>query len=419
MKSITAEVITIGDEILFGQITDTNTQWISAELSAIGVRTIRKSSVGDQENAILSILAEAEQRADLIIITGGLGPTKDDITKHTLCTFFDTTLEINPDALKMVTDFFQKRGRELTDLNRQQAALPVGSVYLPNTYGTAPGMWLEHNGTYFVSLPGVPHEMKGLMTDEVLPRVKATFALPVIYHKMIHTIGIGESYLAERIEHWEDALPPHIRLAYLPSMGMVKLRLTATGTSELLLKEEVDEQIYRVLPLIDQYVFGYDGDTFEDVIAMLLSASGKTLATAESCTGGYLAHLLTKVSGSSGYYAGGVVSYSNDVKVQALGVKPETLDTYGAVSEETIREMAEGIRNRFGTGIGLATSGIAGPLGGTPEKPVGTVWIAIATQETTITRKLQLGGDRQQNIHLSAMNVLNLLRKLLLKMELV
>lgn len=418
MNTITAEIITIGDEILFGQITDTNTQWIGAELSAIGVRTIRKSSVGDNKSEILRILAEAEQRADIVIMTGGLGPTKDDITKTTLCEYFDTSLTINEEALVFVTEFFHKRGREITEINKGQAALPLNATYVPNTRGTAPGMWFRERSTIFVSLPGVPHEMKGLMTDEIIPRIKQSFDLPVIYHKMIKTIGIGESYLAERIEAWEDALPPHIKLAYLPSMGMVKLRLTATGTHTDILEKEVQEQVIKVLPLISSFVYGYDSDEFEGVMADLLKKSGHSLSAAESCTGGYVSHLITKVPGSSAYFEGGVVSYSNEAKMHTLGVQESTLIAHGAVSEETIREMAEGVRKRFQTTFGLATSGIAGPDGGTPEKPVGTVWIALATPQQTITKKLTLGGDREQNIHQAAISLLNLLRKVLLNIPL-
>ena len=418
MNTITAEIITIGDEILFGQITDTNTQWIGAELSAIGVRTIRKSSVGDNKSEILRILAEAEQRADIVIMTGGLGPTKDDITKTTLCEYFDTSLMINEEALVFVTEFFHKRGREITEINKGQAALPLNATYVPNTRGTAPGMWFRERDTIFVSLPGVPHEMKGLMTDEIIPRIKQSFDLPVIYHKMIKTIGIGESYLAERIEAWEDALPLHIKLAYLPSMGMVKLRLTATGTHADILEKEVQEQVIKVLPLISSFVYGYDSDEFEGVMADLLKKSGHSLSAAESCTGGYVSHLITKVPGSSAYFEGGVVSYSNEAKMHTLGVQESTLIAHGAVSEETIREMAEGVRKRFQTTFGLATSGIAGPDGGTPEKPVGTVWIALATPQQTITKKLTLGGDREQNIHQAAISLLNLLRKVLLNIPL-
>ncbi len=419
MQQTTAEIITIGDEILFGQITDTNTAWMGKALTDIGVRVVRKSSVGDWEVDILAALAEAENRADVVLITGGLGPTKDDITKKTLCRYFDTALEINPEAEAAVTDFFEKRGRTLTELNRLQAALPVGSTYLPNRRGTAPGMWFERAGTVFVSLPGVPHEMKGLMTDEVLPRLKKRFETPTIFHKIIQTVGIGESYLAEKIAAWEDALPPHLRLAYLPSLGSVKLRLTGTGADEAALRREVGEQVQAVLPLIHSFVFGFDQDELVEVVGKLLTQFNQSVATAESCTGGYLAHQLTRYSGSSKHFMGGIVSYSNEAKMQFLGVKAATLLEHGAVSEATIREMAEGVRLRFGTTFGLATSGIAGPDGGTEQKPVGTIWIAVSTAEDIFTRKLQLGGDREQNIHLTAIYLLNLLRKVVLEEELV
>lgn len=414
MQQVTAEVITIGDEILFGQITDTNTQWLGTELTAIGIRVVRKSSVGDSAPAILDVLAEAERRADVVILTGGLGPTKDDITKKTLCQFFGTTLHRVPTAEAMVEEFFARRGRALTEINRQQADLPVGSTYLPNRHGTAPGMWFERAGRVFVSLPGVPHEMKGLMAEEVLPRLKTQFQTPVIFHKNVLTIGIGESFLAEKIAGWEDALPPNLRLAYLPSLGTVRLRLTGTGSDEATVQREVNEQVERLLPQIQEFVFGFDSDEISAVIGGLLKQRGWTVAVAESCTGGYLAHQFTRVPGSSVYFQGGVVSYANDAKTAFLGVKPETLQAHGAVSEETIRQMAEGARQRFGTTFGFATSGIAGPDGGTPEKPVGTIWIAAATPKTTHVQRLQLGGSREQNIHLTALNVLNLLRKILL-----
>lgn len=414
MQQVTAEVITIGDEILFGQITDTNTQWLGTELTAIGIRVVRKTSVGDSAPAILEVLAEAERRADVIILTGGLGPTKDDITKKTLCQFFGTTLQRVPEAEAMVEAFFVRRGRALTDINRQQADLPVGSTYLPNRHGTAPGMWFERGGRVFVSLPGVPHEMKGLVAEEVLPRLKKQFRTPVIFHKNVLTIGIGESFLAEKIADWEDALPPHLRLAYLPSLGLVRLRLTGTGSDEATIQREVNEQVERLLPLIQEFVFGFDFDEISAVIGSQLKQRGYTVAVAESCTGGYLAHQFTRVPGSSAYFQGGVVSYANEAKTALLGVKPETLQAHGAVSEETIRQMAEGARQRFGTTFGLATSGIAGPDGGTPEKPVGTIWIAVATPETTHVQLLKLGGSREQNIHLTALNVLNLLRKTLM-----
>jgi nicotinamide-nucleotide amidase len=413
IQQIYAEVITVGDEILIGQITDTNTQWISKELSDIGIKTIRKSSVGDTENAILDVLNEASHRADIILITGGLGPTKDDITKTTLCKYFDTTLDIHPEALEMITAYFAKRGRELKGINHTQAALPLGCTYLPNRWGTAPGMWFEKNGKIYVSMPGVPSEMKGLMNEEVLPRLKTHFETPAIFHKNIRTVGIGESILAEMISDWEDALPPEISLAYLPSLGGVKLRLSGTGNDMTGIKTLVEAQIAKVLPIIAEFVFGYDDDELEVVIGKKLKQQGLTLATAESCTGGAVAAAITKVAGSSAYFIGSMISYSNEVKMNQLGVSLDTLLNFGAVSEPTIKEMAEGCRKILNTDIALATSGIAGPDGGTPDKPVGTIWIALASRNETIAQKLQLGGNREQNIFQTTIAVLNLLRKYL------
>ncbi|WP_247235175.1 competence/damage-inducible protein A [Telluribacter sp. SYSU D00476] len=415
--TIRAEIMTIGDEILFGQITDTNTQWIGSELTSIGIRPIRKTSVGDNADHILSALREASQRADLVLITGGLGPTKDDITKHTLCRYFDTELIINEDALELITGFFAKRGRAMTELNRMQAALPANCTYLENRWGTAPGMWFEKEGTLYISMPGVPYEMKNLMEHVVLPRLKAYFNPPVILHKVIHTVGIGESFLAERIESWEDSLPPHIRLAYLPHLGQVRLRLTATGTDRSQLEKELAHEVERVLPIIGHHVFGYDNDVLEQVVGQLLVSRGATLSTAESCSGGYIAHLLTSIPGSSRYFMGSVISYDNAVKIRTLGVKEETIRENGAVSEQTVTEMAERVRELLGTTYGIATSGIAGPDGGTDEKPVGTVWIACSTPTQTITKLLTLGGSRVQNIQLTAIHALNLLREQLVKTD--
>ncbi len=408
---IKAEIITIGDEILYGQITDTNTQWISAALDKIGIKTFRKSSVGDQAQVILDILAEASQRVDIVLITGGLGPTKDDITKKTLCDFFGIQLITHAQALADLHAFFRKRGREVTGLNFGQAELPSNALYLPNKLGTAPGMWFEVNGVIYVSMPGVPYEMKGLMQDEVLPRLQSHFSTAVYFHQIVRTVGIGESILAEKIVDWEEALPPHLKLAYLPSMGSVKLRLTGVGQSLSAIEAEVKAAIDLVLPQISDYVYALEDIELDKAIGNMLQARKQTIAVAESCTGGYLAHQFTKNPGSSAYFYGGVVAYDNSVKIQVLGVKPETLATFGAVSEQTVSEMALNVRQLLGTTYGLATSGIAGPDGGTPEKPVGTIWIALATPTEVFTQKLQLGGFREQNIHLTSINILNLLRK--------
>lgn len=418
ISSIRAEIITIGDEILFGQIIDTNTQWIGTQLTDIGIRPARKTSVGDNRQDILDAFAQAAQRVNVVIVTGGLGPTRDDITKHTFCEYFGTELEINQEALALITEFFAKRGRAMTELNIQQAALPKNCTYIPNLWGTAPGMWFEKDGVIYVSLPGVPYEMKSLMEFEILPRLKARFSTSIIQHKSIRTIGIGESFLAEKIAGWEDALPEHIKLAYLPHFGQVRLRLTGTGTDQQVLERELAEQVALVLPLIEEHVFGYDSDELETVIGSLLINSNATVSTAESCTGGYVANQITSIPGSSRYYEGSVVSYSNEVKIGVLGVSRETLEVYGAVSEQTAREMAEGARRLLNTTFAISTTGIAGPDGGTAEKPVGTVWIACATPEETFTQLLTLRNNRKINIELTCSYALNLLRKTILKTSL-
>ncbi|WP_439584742.1 competence/damage-inducible protein A [Dyadobacter bucti] len=418
VPSIRAEIITIGDEILFGQITDTNTQWIGTQLTDIGIRPVRKTSVGDIKQDILNAFTEASGRVNVVIVTGGLGPTRDDITKHTFCEYFGTELEINEDALKLVTEFFAKRGRKMTELNIQQAALPKNCTYIPNLWGTAPGMWFEKDGVVYVSLPGVPYEMKSLMEFEILPRLKAKFNTPFIQHKSVRTIGIGESFLAEKIAHWEDALPDHIKLAYLPHFGQVKLRLTGTGADALTLEKDLEGQVQLLLPLIAEYVFGFDSDELESVVGALLLNRDATLGTAESCTGGYVASQITSVPGSSAYFEGSVVSYSNDLKMSVLGVKKETLDAYGAVSEQTAIEMAEGARSALNVTFAISTTGIAGPEGGTDEKPVGTVWIACAGPDETFTQLLTLRNNRKINVEMTCSYVLNLLRKTILKTNL-
>ena len=411
MKTVFAEVITIGDELLYGQTLDTNSQWIGQELNRVGIKIGRKTAIGDRQEDIVSALDEAQQRADIILLTGGLGPTKDDITKTTLADYFDSSITIHPQALSNLKALFAQRNYPLTALNEQQAALPEKCEMVPNAMGTAPGMWFEQDGKVFVSMPGVPYEMKAMMTDTVLPRLQETFALPVIFHQMIQTVGIGESWLAEKIADWENALPEHIRLAYLPSFGKVKLRLTATGDNLLDLEESVAQQVQTLEPLIEKYIFGYGDISFEEAIGRDLLSAGKTLALAESCTGGLVAHRITSVPGSSRYFRGGLIPYDNALKINPLGVKESTLRQHGAVSEATVREMAENVRRLLGADVGLATSGIAGPGGGTAEKPVGTIWIALADASTTVAKKLTLGNDRLVNVERTNVAVLNLLRQ--------
>ncbi len=414
INSIKAEVITIGDEILFGQITDTNTQWIGSQLTDIGIRPSWKTSVGDNQQDIIDALTAASKRVQIIIVTGGLGPTKDDITKHTFCKYFESELQINEDALTFITAFFKKRGREMSPLNTQQAALPTNAVYVPNLWGTAPGMWFDESGVIYVSLPGVPYEMKNLMEHEILPRIKAKYPGTIIRHKSIKTIGIGESFLAEKLETWEDALPEDIKLAYLPHFGQVRLRLTATGSNAPLIDQQLEEQLEKLVPLIEDYIFGYDLDTLESVVSDLLKKHQATLSIAESCSGGYVSHILTALPGSSEFFEGAVISYSNKVKNVTLGVDEKTLSEFGAVSEQTAIEMAEGVRIKLGTSFSISTTGIAGPSGGTEEKPVGTVWLACSSPNGTITQLLNLKGNRSVNIEMTSIYVLNLLRKALL-----
>lgn len=411
---VRAEIITIGDEILYGQILDTNTQWISLELDKIGIKTIRKSSVGDQRDEIVQIFEEAQKRADIVFITGGLGPTKDDLTKKILADFFNCPLAYHPDALQDVTDFFAKRGRELSDINRDQALLPTKCTFIPNKQGTAPAMWFNEQDTIWVSMPGVPFEMKAIMETEVLPRIVTHFKLPVIVHQIRKVVGIGESYLSDLIQDWELQLPAHLKLAYLPSLGIVKLRLTGFGQDKVQLHQDIDAEFEKVMPLIKGFVFGREKDELAAVVGQLLVTNQATLAVAESCTGGYLAHQFTQHSGSSAYFQGGIISYANDVKVHQLGVSKGILETDGAVSEACVKAMAEGARKQLNTTYALATSGIAGPDGGTEEKPVGTIWIALAHPNGVITRKLTQGGTRIQNIHLSSLTAINLLRRYLL-----
>ena len=411
---IRAEILAIGDELLYGQIVDTNSHWISQELSRIGVKVVHRTTVGDDRDAMLAAFAAAEQRADIILITGGLGPTSDDLTKPLLAEYFGCSVQLVPEALEDVRAFFAKRGRELTDINALQAHLPTNCTYVRNEVGTAPGMWFDERGVVWMSMPGVPHEMKNLMTDFVLPKLKERFELPVIYHKVIKTVGIGESWLASLIAEWEKNLPEHIKLAYLPSLGEVKLRLTAIGKEERRLADDILTEVDKVKPLIDKYIYGFDAESLPDVIGRLLLNKNKTVALAESCSGGYISHLVTSVPGCSAYFNGAVIPYHNQFKVSQLDVREETLTMRGAVSEETVKEMARNVRRKYNSDFGLATSGIAGPGGGSEEKPVGTVWIACDFDGNTITKKLQLSNERDINIRYTAVFALDLLRQCIL-----
>lgn len=410
MKPVLAELLSIGDELLFGQIVDTNAQWLSVALDQVGIRVIRKTTIGDQEEEILAAVAQAEGRADIVLMTGGLGPTSDDLTKPCLAKYFNCELKIHEEALAEVREFFESRGRELTEVNRQQAALPVCCTKITNVIGTAPGMWFEKNGKVFVSMPGVPHEMKKMMTDIIIPKLLTIYKMPVIMHQVIRTVGIGESVLAGKLIPFEESLPPHIKIAYLPSLGEVKIRLTGMGDSQEKLKTELKQLTKDVQEIADKYIYGYGDELLEEVIGKILRSRKLTLSIAESCTGGYLSHLITSIPGSSDYFLGSMIPYAYEVKMRQLGVKPEVLEKNGAVSEPTIIEMANIVRAKFNTDIGVATSGIAGPGGATPDKPVGMIWIAYSDKYQTVTRKLLLSKDRMINIRMASVALLNLIR---------
>ena len=404
-----AEIITIGDEILIGQIVDTNSAWMAKQLNLIGIKVKQITSVSDDEAHIMEALQLAEGRAEIILITGGLGPTKDDITKLTMAKYFGMGFRRDEETLKNVTSIFARLNRPMIETNIRQADVPDGCIVIQNKNGTAPCMWFDHNGKIFVSMPGVPHEMMYLMDEEILPRLKASFKLPSIVHKTILTAGLGESFLAQQIAAIEDALPAHIKLAYLPRLGQVRLRLSASGSNAEALKAEVETYAQQIIAELKSYVMAEDDVPLEKAILDFMSARNLTLSTAESCTGGYIAHLITQHPGCSAVYAGGAVSYSYELKESILGVKEETLNTQGAVSEQTVLEMAAGAVKHFNTDYAVAVSGIAGPDGGTAEKPVGTVWIAVASRTAVQAKLFKFGNKRIQNIERSASAALTMI----------
>ncbi len=410
------EIINIGDELLIGQVVNTNAAWMAEQLSLSGFSVIQVSVIRDERAHILNALAEAEKRAPIILISGGIGPTLDDITKQTLCEYFNTHLIFSEDAYHDVEAIFARRGYKVTELNRQQAELPESCKEIPNKLGTARGMWFEkerhgEGKTIFVSMPGVPFEMKAMMTDSVIPALKETFSTPFIYHKTILTQGVGESFLAAQIEEWEKALPPFIKLAYLPQPGIVRLRLTGNAPDEQQIRNEVDAEVARLYQLIPEYIFGEDDDTLELVIGKILRKKGASLCTAESCTGGYIAHLITSIPGSSDYFKGSIVAYSNEAKMNLLNITEESIITNGAVSKQVVEQMAASARIKFNSYYSIATSGIAGPTGGTETKPVGTVWIAIATPDGVQAQSFLFGDSRERNIRRAALQALAMIRK--------
>ena len=410
-ERVNASIITIGDELLIGQTIDTNSAWMAQELNKLGIWVKRRVAVGDVWNEIWNALDEESRQSQIILITGGLGPTADDITKDLLCTYFGGKMVINEEALQNVKTIFEKYiKRPMLDVNLKQAEVPDVCKVIQNKRGTAPGMWFEKDSKIFISMPGVPNEMKGMMTDFVLPRLPSMFLLPAVVHRTLLTAGIGESYIADRIKDFEAKLPSHIKLAYLPNFGMVRLRLTAIGKNAAEITSEVEKLFVTLQSKLQDVMVINEDKSLEEAIGILLAKHEKTVATAESCTGGYVAHLITSIPGSSAYFLGGVVSYDNTIKKNVLDVNPEILANYGAVSEETVRRMANGVKQLMQTDYSIAISGIMGPGGGTEEKPVGTVWIAVAGSAETVAQKFQLRYDRERNIEVTAIHALNMLR---------
>ena len=409
------EIITIGDEILIGQIVDTNSAWMGSRLNEYGMEVIRISSISDKKEEIVKTLDDAAQRADIVLVTGGLGPTKDDITKHTLCEYFNTELVFSEEVLKDIENLLKPRGVVINQLNRDQALVPKSCKVVRNPVGTAPAMWFEKNNTIFVSMPGVPFEMKQIMEQSILPELQKRFHTNTILHRTILTHGIAESMLAEKLETWENALPKCISLAYLPSPGLNRLRLTARGENHDELESIVDFEVKKLYQIIPEHIFGEADQNMAQVVGDLLKNKNQTLSTAESCTGGNIAHVITLNSGSSEYFTGSVVAYSNSVKSAILNVQPEILEKHGAVSQQVVEAMAIGVKNRLQTDYAIATSGIAGPTGGTSEKPVGTVWIAIASPNKVYAERFSFGKNREHNIERSTIYALNLLRQMILK----
>ncbi len=415
-EKVYASIITIGDELLIGQVIDTNSAWIAQELNKIGVLVKRRVSVGDVEEDIVQALDSERKDSKIILLTGGLGPTADDITKPLLCKYFGGKMIMHEPTLAHVKNIFENiLKRPMIERNAKQAEVPNNCTVIPNARGTAPGMWFEKEGCVFMSMPGVPQEMKGMMTDEVLPKIAMQFSLPHIIHKTLLVAGIGESFLAEQIKEWEEVLPAEIKLAYLPNYGMVRLRLSAIGFDKAAIRKTVDAEFEKLKILVKDNLVIDDDIPMDKVLLNLLLAKKKTVATAESCTGGYVAHLLTSNAGSSAIFNGSVVAYDYPAKENLLGVNHESLLKDGAVSESTVTQMVAGALKALKTDYAVATSGIMGPSGGMPEKPVGTVWIAVGNHEEMIAKKFHFRFDRKRNIELTANAALNMLREFVIK----
>jgi len=407
-------LITIGDEILIGQVTDTNAVWIAKELNKIGVAVEEMVSISDDPEQIRETLDRYMGKYDLLIMTGGLGPTKDDLTKETLADYFGSPMVMVPEVLEKITAYFKARGRSMIDSNARQAEVPEACKVLTNNHGSAPGMWFEKDGSILISLPGVPYEMKGLMKEEVLPRIRERVSVPVVVHRTIMTQGVGESFLAVLIRDWESNLPECIKLAYLPRPGIVRLRLSASGKCAVDAVKTLDGLVEDLLRIIPQHIFGFDDISLEKALGDMLKEKNLTVGTAESCTGGNIAHLLTSVPGSSAYFSGSVIAYQNKVKSSVLKVENGVINRYGAVSQQVVEQMVKGVMDVMGSDTAIATSGIAGPDGGTEEKPVGTTWISVSYKDKIYSEKFLFGGTRDRIIDQASFTALQLLRRLVL-----
>jgi nicotinamide-nucleotide amidase len=411
-----ATIITIGDEILIGQITDTNSGFIAKSLEKIGVQVHEMISISDDKSHILETFAKVQNEVDFVIITGGLGPTKDDITKITFCDYFQDTLQRNSTVENHIVALFTKMNFNVSQVNRDQALVPSKAIVLQNQFGTAPGMWMTKEKTVFVSLPGVPYEMKAIVTNELVPKIVSEYKRPYILHKTILTYGQGESIVAERIESWEDNLPGFVKLAYLPSPGRVRLRLTARGSNEKILQTTINELVEKLVEIIGDIIVGFEEDeSIEVVLGELLSQKGLTLSTAESCTGGKISEIITSISGSSNYFRGGIVSYATDTKVSLLGVKQTTIDAFSVVSTQVAEEMALGVQKVLSSDFAVATTGNAGPSKGDADASLGTVCVAIATPNGVFSEQFNFGQPRQKVIDRAVNKGLEMLLKEILK----
>lgn len=415
----TAALLNIGDELLIGQTINTNASWLGSELKKVNINVVKGLTISDQKAEIIEALDYLLPQVDIILITGGLGPTKDDITKYTLAEYFNMPLKRNKEIEEKIELFFKQRSRDILEANRMQADLPEGALVIENKQGTASGMWFEKNNKVVVSMPGVPYEMKGMISETVLPLLVKKYSPTPLYHRTILTQGIGESFLAEIIKGWEERLRnDNLSLAYLPSPGIVKLRISGSGDDLKLIQNKIEKYILELKQLASKWVFGEGDERLEEIVGKLLLNEKRTLSTAESCTGGYISHLITSVSGSSSYYMGSVISYDNRIKMEQLNVSSDTLKSVGAVSQETVEQMAIGVKEKLKTDFSIAVSGIAGPDGGSDEKPVGTVWIAIAHPDGVYSKKFIFENNRERNIRRTALTALNLLRKIILKEDL-